>query len=972
MYFYEFISQIEKHFDEKEYEKTIEILQNASFFKYAEMCNIYIKTALCYELLNDEKNAEKYYNFAKDLINEKEYYFDYLVLNNYAEYFCKKGNYENALTGLNVILKSNFYNLKSLIIELKIYEKTNAELFKEKLNYLFQINPFAEELIELYKSNNLNNYDDSFLINKFEELKRINKDEKPVFNFIENISLFGKKEFDFYSNALNKVGITVDSFIMYLFDKYKSISNEKLSIYKNILSNFEKEKLNELSKIIFQKKHNENSLVKILLQIDKEYYSEFIKNFIIESKYDYNNYINILKEFEFTDFYKKVFETCFNANKEKTLKTLLGKNYEFKSKDKLFEFLNLTKNDIIAFFIESYYKITSERKENIDIENGLIYFLKNNFTEVIKQIKKLEKTKIAYFIELLWKFDKEKTFKIIFDFIQLNTKPILRRVYNIFSKYEQGFESYKSLINEEKKDIYEFGIRILSKFRNNETDKLFNKLLLDENRYEFIKLIQDYFETKKLLEENLITLKEVELLESLHSEAGKEKSIHIKDINVKTLPDLHFKHTNKVIDLNIILYLFKLASKTSKVVPLGKLVDYCSLIKKEDTHIFAKEVYSRWNTENKSIWFLKFVSLFANDELGNIIKNDIIAFANSLRWLVASNITPILGYIKTNKSIDNLKTIISSVTSEKVINAANRAIKNIKAYFAPAKIDYYDLTIPIYGFDKNGILNFEYKNRMFKLIIDSEFKIKTEDDKYIYNKLPKPSSSDEEHLISSKINKIIKEIPIEITSQINKFKYHLFCRKAFDLSKIQFLLNNYIMKQLMSKLIWGYYENDKLIKSFAINEFNLFIDYNNIIVNFEENYKIKLIHPVELTDEELIKWNDFLINKSINQPFKQLNKLTFDISENEKNISSINKKKMSPAEFKNKFINNNYEVDFFENEFIFEKYVESYKTLINIEYKINVKKDIVEITKIIFYKNGLKTNEISKILYSEIISEIIQ
>lgn len=39
---------------------------------------------------------------------------------------------------------------------------------------------------------------------------------------------------------------------------------------------------------------------------------------------------------------------------------------------------------------------------------------------------------------------------------------------------------------------------------------------------------------------------------------------------------------------------------------------------------------------------------------------------------------------------------------------------------------------------------------------------------------------------------------------------------------------------------------------------------------------------------------------------------------------------MSPAEFKNKFINNDYETDFFENEFIFEKYVKSYKTLIDI------------------------------------------
>ncbi len=632
MYFYEFISQIEKHFNEKEYEKTIEMLHNASFVKDVDMCNVYIKTAQCYELLNDEKNAEKYYNFAKDLIDEKQYYFEYLVLNNYAEHFYKKGNYEDALTGLKIILKSNFYNFKSLMFELKIYEKTNSELFKEKLSYLFQINPFAEELIELYKSNNLNNYDDSFLINKLEELKKMSKDGNYIFNFIENISLLTEKEFDFYSNALNKVEITVDSFIIHLFNKYKNISDEKLSIYKNILSKFEKEKLNEISKIIFEKDHNGNSLVKILLQIDNEYYSEFIKNFIIESKKEYNQYTNLIKEFEFTDFHKRVFEIYFYKNKKETIKTLIGKNYEFKSKSKLFEFLNLSKNDIIAFFIESYYEITSQRKENINIENGLIYFLKNNFTEVIKQIKKLEKTKIAYFIELLWKFDKEKTFKIIFDFIQLNTKPILKRVYNIFSKYEEGFESYKSLINEEKKDIYELGIRILSKFRNDETDKLFNKLLLDENRYEFIKLIKDYFEIKILLKENLITLKEIELLESLHSEAGREKSIHIKDINVKTLPDLHFKHTNKVIDLNIILYLFKLASKTNKVIPIGKLVDYCSLIKKEDAHIFAKEVYSRWNTENKSIWFLKFVSLFANDELGNTIKNDIIAFANSLRF----------------------------------------------------------------------------------------------------------------------------------------------------------------------------------------------------------------------------------------------------------------------------------------------------------------------------------------------------
>lgn len=1038
MYFYEFISQIDKYFEEKEYEKTIELLLNVSFMKDVNLCLLYSKTALCYELLNDEKNAEKYYNIAKDFIDEKEHYYDISVLNNFVEYFYKKENYEDALKGLEVLFNRKSITLKTLILELKIYEKTNLKLFKEKLNYLFQINPFAEELIDLYTANNLNNNDDSFLINKFEELKS-KKEIRSIFYFIENFSLLSEKEFDFYSNVLNKVGISVDSFIIHFFDKYGSKTNRDIIIYVNILSKFEKEKLNEIAKTVFKNDSDRVLFAKILLQIDKEYYSEFIKDFILKSTLPFNDFINLLNDiefykkftidcfkseklseqnlnsiitflendkkdenfyllinelerkyyyssyshisenllkdlpnFEFTDFYKKVFEICFIANKEGTLKTLLGKNYEFESKNKLFEFLNINKSDIIAFFIENHYKSESKKHENEHIKAGLNYFLKNNFTEVIKQINKLEKSKIAYFIDLLWSFNKEKTFKIIFDFIQFNTKPILRRVYNIFSKYEEGFESYKSLLNEQKKDIYELGIRILSKFRNDETDKVFNKLLLDENRYEFIKLTEDYFETKKLLKENVITLKEVELLEALHSESGREKSIHIKDINVKTLPNLRFKHTNKVVDFNIILYLFKLASKTNKVVPIGKLVDYCSLIEKESGYVFAKEVYSRWNTENKTIWFLKFVSLLANDELGNIIKKDIIDFTKSSRWLVASNITPILGYIKTDKSIDNLKTIISSVTSEKVIQAANRAIKNIKAYFAPAKIDWYDLIIPDYGFDNNGILNFNYKNRPFKITIDSQFKIKIEDDKYIYNKLPKPSSNDKERLIASKINKMIKEIPIETESQISKFEYHLYKGKLFNLTTIKILLKNHLMNQIMSKLIWGYYEKGKLIKSFAIDKSNLFIDYNNTIVNFEDNYYIGIVHPVELTDEELTKWNDFLINKNINQPFKQLNRLTFEFSENEKNIDFINSKKFTLLKFKEILLNNNYEINLYNNEFIFEKYVESYKTLIELHYKINAKKNTIEITKIVFYKNGTKTTDINKILYSETIFEIIK
>ena len=80
------------------------------------------------------------------------------------------------------------------------------------------------------------------------------------------------------------------------------------------------------------------------------------------------------------------------------------------------------------------------------------------------------------------------------------------------------------------------------------------------------------------------------------------------------------------------------------------------------------------------------------------------------------------------------------------------------------------------------------------------------------------------------------------------------------------------MHEFAIGLIWGAYEDGKLQETFRYMEDGTFNTKDEDEFEMPENCKVALIHPLELTKEDLDEWKEQLENYEITQPIEQLNR----------------------------------------------------------------------------------------------------
>ena len=80
-------------------------------------------------------------------------------------------------------------------------------------------------------------------------------------------------------------------------------------------------------------------------------------------------------------------------------------------------------------------------------------------------------------------------------------------------------------------------------------------------------------------------------------------------------------------------------------------------------------------------------------------------------------------------------------------------------------------------------------------------------------------------------------------------------------------------------MVWAIYEKDK-IKTFCVNQDTSITDVKGIAIKLTGD-KIGLVHPLDLSDTEKTEWQKFLTNIGIEQPFEQIERPIYVVSEEE-------------------------------------------------------------------------------------------
>ncbi len=236
--------------------------------------------------------------------------------------------------------------------------------------------------------------------------------------------------------------------------------------------------------------------------------------------------------------------------------------------------------------------------------------------------------------------------------------------------------------------------------------------------------------------------------------------------------------------------------------------------------------------------------------------------------------------------------------SKAVKSAAQKALENAASRLGLTGEELADRMIPDLGFDENIERVFDYGARKFKVTITPALEIEVFDEtgKKLKN-LPAVNKKDDEALGKAALDEfkqMKKQIKLIAGNQKSRLEYALMAKREWTAQAWKSLfVKNPIMHQFATGLIWGVYEDGKLIQSFR------YMEDGSFNTEDEEEYilpesaaapcaqTISLAHPIELTDVSLSKWRQQLEDYEITQPITQLYRQVYRLTDAEKEMPTL-------------------------------------------------------------------------------------
>ena len=210
-----------------------------------------------------------------------------------------------------------------------------------------------------------------------------------------------------------------------------------------------------------------------------------------------------------------------------------------------------------------------------------------------------------------------------------------------------------------------------------------------------------------------------------------------------------------------------------------------------------------------------------------------------------------------------------------------------------------DRIVPDLGFDKDCSQIFDYGTRKFTVYLNPalELEIYDEQKKKLKN-LPAPGKRDEEEKANAayaQFKLVKKEMKTAVATQKLRLELALATDRRWTVPEWKALfVNKPVMHQFAIGLVWGMYEGNTLLETFRYMEdgtFNTREQDEYCLKEAGENKNIGLVHPVELTEDELAEWKEQLEDYEVIQPFEQLDRPVYVVTEEEKNTFAMDRMK---------------------------------------------------------------------------------
>lgn len=551
--------------------------------------------------------------------------------------------------------------------------------------------------------------------------------------------------------------------------------------------------------------------------------------------------------------------------------------------------INIEKQILIVDGIISGYDYWGNKKKAMEpIINKMITSRKEEFAKGIK-VASVEGRCI--FLNNIFLIENEENAKILISYFSDTSKLVKEKLIELFKGKYEYYHLIKEKLLSRKQGEREVAIRILSSWLkletidNEEKEKITNILnstLENEKSQKLRELIMK--ELNK--EENDGDLSDEDLIKNL-LKGNKKNSLNW--LEFETLNRVRLKGHEEYCNEDYLRAILLCYLSQGSIGISGDGNRLASKLEKYDLEIFANEVFDKWfeeGAEAKKKWVLTFSAIYGGQDIVSKLNTNITEWAKNSRGAIASEAVRALALNGSSTALLIVDGISRKFKFKQVKLAAGQALTFAAEQMGLSREELSDKIVPTLGFNINGERIFDYGGRSFKVILTPNLKLEVydENEKKLKN-LPAPGKKDNEEIAkaSYKEYKDFKK-QLKTTMQVQATRLDLALSSERKWSKeawLNLFVNNALMHNFAIGLIWGIYKGNNLEETFRYMEDGTFNTKDEEEFEMPESCEIGLVHPLELTDEDIELWKEQLENYEINQPIEQIERKIFSVTDEE-------------------------------------------------------------------------------------------
>ncbi|KDM90320.1 DUF4132 domain-containing protein [Photobacterium galatheae] len=301
-----------------------------------------------------------------------------------------------------------------------------------------------------------------------------------------------------------------------------------------------------------------------------------------------------------------------------------------------------------------------------------------------------------------------------------------------------------------------------------------------------------------------------------------------------------------------------------------------SVLSPESLSQFAHSILSRFGSDipPQNKWLLSIPAIHGDTSVMKALATLIEKIAGSAKHQLAGHLIKMMGLSGQTQAYIEIDRICRNAKKQSIKDAGQEAFAIGAQQAGITKEELGDQLVDDLGFDGDHI-PLDYCGQTLSLILngDLKFVIRKPDGK-LSKTLPKPKPNDDaEQAEQTKqhfnaLKKLLKEM---ISLQTKRMEDAFVAWRMWSFERWQVLfLGNPVMHKIASQLIWGVYENGQLIRTFLPNPTPVDMADEPVAISAEAH--VGLVHPIELTAEQLADWQNYVDDWNLEPLFGQLSR----------------------------------------------------------------------------------------------------